>query len=163
MKRNKKQRIVVDKAPWLHVAEYHKVVFDAEGFQYPGEELSKVRWRDIVRVAVGYEIHCIAISDWDFWAIQGSDPDVTYWVYTSTVDAFSQEIHRRFGDPKIPPMGEWVDREFLIRAYTMWPEEEIGRPMYKRTKRHWWSWNSAMVYSEMVQPVSKSLNTEEAR
>jgi len=146
MEQNKKQRVVIGKAPWLDIAEYHKVSFDAGGFQYPGEDLSKVRWDDVKRLAIGYEIHSVAISDWDFWAVQGSDPNVTYWIYTTTVDPFSDEIRRRFGDPNVPPMDKWADRKFLIRAYTIWPEEEIGLPMYNRVKRHWWSWTAGLAY-----------------
>ena len=156
VEQKQKQRVVVGTTPCVGVVNYYQVAFDTSGFQYPGEESSKVLWRRVVRVAVGYEIHPIAIVDWDFIAFQGSGREITYWVYTDFTDAFCAEVRRRFGWPEIPAMEDWADSRFCIRAYTIWPAEEIGRPMYKTVKRHWWSWRARLAYTDMGQDAHAS-------
>src|SRR6185436_17614268 len=99
-----------------------------------------VPWSSVVHVAVGYEIHSIAIADWDFWAFQTIEPGVTYWVYADLwASGFSKEVRRRFTVAEIPPMKEWMDQDFCIRAYVVWPSEDAGQALYATVKRHWWS------------------------
>jgi hypothetical protein len=86
-----------------------------DGFGNKGSSPS-VLWSSITRVAVGYEIHSFAIADWDFWAFQTTDPSVTYWASTNFNDEFSAEVRHRFGIADVPPMKDWVDSEFCIRA-----------------------------------------------
>ena len=132
--------------PWVRVWEYPKPIFDDHGFWAAGDEGSRVAWDRIRRVAAGYEIHSIVIVDWHFWAFQTDDPAITYWVDTDFRDRFSEEVHHRFGDPRIPDIGEWCDSEYCIRSYVIWPPEELGQPMYIPVKRHWWSWSGKLAY-----------------
>jgi hypothetical protein len=138
----------VDKSHWVRVVEYNKVVFDDAGFQYPGENATRVYWHSVLRVAIGYEIHPIVIVDWDFIAFQSEEENVTYWVHAVPGDAFTSEVRRRYGAPDIPPMKDGEDEGFCIRACTIWPPAEIGRPMFKSVKRHWWSWRAYLAYTE---------------
>ena len=151
MRRDNKQPVVVDGSPWVRVVEYNRVVFDEGGFQYPGEDASRVQWRSVLRVAIGYEIHPLVVVDWNFVAFQCADEDITYRVQTEFGDAFTSEVRRRFGTPDIPPMQDWADREFCIRTYTIWPHSEIGRPMFRNVKRHRWSWRSRMAFTKIGQ------------
>ena len=148
----KKENVVIGRSPWVRVIEYKRVVFDDEGFQSPEDETSRVAWHRVRRVAVGYEIHSLVIVDWDFVAFQCEEEDVTYWVQAEPGDAFMSEVRRRFGACDIPAMEDWADSEFCIRAYTIWPLADIGKPMFKTVKRHWWSLRARLSYAEVSQP-----------
>ena len=44
-------------------------------------------------------------------------------------------------------MKDWLDSEMCVRAYTVWPAERFGSPMYDTVKRHRWSWSGKLVYA----------------
>lgn len=129
---------------------YYKIDFDEVGFWPPAEKSYLVKWTDIVRVALCCEIHSIALADWDYWAFQTKDPDVYPWVEINDQvesKAFSHEIYRRYGKPEIPPMKDWVDANYCIRAFVIYPEEDIGKSMYVTKKKHWWSWSGSIYHA----------------
>src|SRR5713101_7184239 len=89
-----------------HLVGYGDIKFDETGFQLPGRESTNVRWDQIVRVALCYEIDPVAVADWDYWAFQTEDPNLLIWVRINDVEQskqFSREVERRFGKIDIPP------------------------------------------------------------
>jgi len=141
-------KVQVDDRPWVRVKTFHQEEYCEHGLRPLGAEAISVPWSKIKRVALGYEIHSIAIEDWDFWAFQTDDPLVTYWVYVDWNSPFSLEVRRRFDVGNVPPMSQWVDQAFNIRAYVVWPAPDFGEPMYVTVKRRWWSWRGALAYSK---------------
>ena len=137
----------------LRVVEYAEVEFDAEGFQYPGDAASRVLWQEVKRLAIGYEIHPVVVLDWEFFAFQCGDSEVSYWVHVLRGDAFWSEIRRRYGMAGVPAMKDWPDSKFCVRTYVIWPVSQIGRPMFRNVKRHWWSWHCHLVYTEIDHEV----------
>ena len=116
----------------------------------PDDPETLVRWDSITRVALGYEIHSWGPVDWDFWAFQTREPETTYWVYVNNIaesDPFNRAVYERFGSPRVPPMKDWADRELCVRAYVVWPEVDMGEPMYITVKRHWWSFSGRLAYA----------------
>ena len=145
----RRQRLKVETSdrPWVRVTTLQDtgISYDEVGFRTEGGVV--IPWSSIVRVALGYEIHPIAIADWDFWAFQTIEPVMTYWVYAHSWESgFSKEVCRRFAIPDIPPMNEWMDRDFGVRAYVVWPFEDAGQALYITVKRHWWSWRGRLAY-----------------
>lgn len=139
------QKIEYSNAPWVRVEQLDKTLTESAGLWRRGNDPIFVGWDEVIRVAVVYEIHPIAIADWDYWAFQTDDLRVTYWVDIGRdMDA---EVRRRFPHTDPPPMGEWADREFDIRAYVVWPPQDVGKPLYSTVKRHWWSWKAALAYA----------------
>lgn len=130
---------------WVRVLSVPESTATDEGFGAAADGGVLVRWASVIRVAIGYEIHPVAIADWDFWAFQTAAPDMTYWVYTDLASPFSALVRRRFGGADVPAMKEWVDRELCVRTYVVWPSDDIGDPLYAPVKRHWWSWNPTGV------------------
>ena len=131
---------------------YLDVDFDEEGFWLPQQRTTLVRWADVVRVASCYEIHSIAIVDWDYWAFQTKDPDFYPWVEINEqteMKGFSQEVYRRYGEPDIPPMKDWADAEYCVRAYVIYPKDEIGKPLYVTKKKRWWSWRGHIYHAQI--------------
>jgi hypothetical protein len=121
---------------------YNDINFDESGFWPRDMPSNKVRWLDITRVAQCYEIHSFAVSDWDYWAFKTHDATFFVWVEINdqtSSKGFSNEVHRRFGSPDIPPMRDWVDSDSLIRTYVIWPQAEMGKSLYFATKKRWWS------------------------
>lgn len=140
--------------PWVRIITMRdsSVTYDEVGFST--EEGLVVPWSSVVRVALGYEIHPIAIADWDFWAFQTTAQGMGFWVYADVWESgFSIEVRRRFAVPDIPPMEEWVDKELCIRAYVVWPFEEVGQGLYVTVKRHWWSWRQRLAYAKQLRSV----------
>ena len=136
---------------WVHVVTLPPDDFTAEGFGRGSDDGSVgVLWSSIVRVAMGYEIHPVAVADWDFWAFQTIDPQISYWVYCDLASAFSEEVRRRFAVGEVPAMQRWSDSKFCIRAYVVWPAEETGEPMYLTVKPHWWSWRGRLTYAKVL-------------
>jgi hypothetical protein len=138
----------ISQRPWVRVVTLPGT-FTAEGFGRTEGNGVVVPWSSVLGVALGYEIHPTAIADWDFWAFQGPDPSVTYWVYEEGAFAFSEEVRRRFSIGEIPAMKEWADREYCIRARVVWPAADVGEPMYVTVKRHWWSWHGRLSYAKV--------------
>lgn len=145
-------KIEVSERPWIRVISVPENSASDGGFGIAADGGCLVRWTDVVRVAIGYEIHSIAIADWDFWAFQTAEPDVTYWIYTDLASPFSAEVRRRFRVADAPPMKDWVDQDFCIRAYVVWPSEDVGGPLYLTVKRHWWSWKGRLSYAMAAIP-----------
>ena len=146
----RRQQVKVDSdRPWIRVIALHDsgVAFDEVGFRTEGG--LAVPWASVLRIAVGYEIHPIAIADWDFWAFQTTEHAKTYWVHADPwANGFSNEVRRRFTVADIPPMKEWIDEDFCIRAYVVWPFEDLGQALYVTVKRHWWSWSQRLAYAK---------------
>jgi len=138
--------------PWISVITLQDSVVKYNEVGFSTESGLVVPWSSVVRVAVGYEIHSIAIADWDFWAFQTIEPGVTYWVYADLwASGFSKEVRRRFTVAEIPPMKEWMDQDFCIRAYVVWPSEDAGQALYATVKRHWWSWHQRLAYAKELR------------
>jgi hypothetical protein len=136
--------------PWVSVTTLPANEQEQDGLRLQGELLASIPWSSILRVAVGYEIHPIAIADWDFWAFQGSDSTQTWWVYDEPKGTlFSKEIERRFPSGDIPARQFWEDQDFCILTFVIWPMQERGIPMYRHVKRHWWSWNYGLAYFKL--------------
>lgn len=128
---------------------YSEIEFDETGFQLPGREATKIRWDQIVRVAMCYEIHPVAVADWDYWAFQTDDPDLIIWVRTNVAEQskrFSREVERRFCKIDVPPMKDWIDSDQNIRTYVIWPKPEIGKSLYLTKKKHKWSLKGHLVH-----------------
>lgn len=123
--------------------------FDETSFYVPGEESPKISWQQIVRVAVCYEIHPVAVADWDYWAFQTNDPNLLLWVRITDTEqskAFSREVGRRFGNVEVPPMKDWVDSDQNVRTYVIWPEADTGNTLYLLKKNHQWSPKGHLVH-----------------
>mgnify|MGYP006989118992 CR=1 FL=1 len=139
--------------PLVRVASISDVSFDDSGFWSTTDRETTIEWRNVIKVAWGYEIHPIAIADWDFWAFQTPDPEITYWVYTDFSSPFSSHVITRFRIVSPPPMNQWNDDDRSIRTYVVWPEESIAQSMYTNVKEHWWSWSRKLAYSQsMIAP-----------
>jgi hypothetical protein len=122
------------------------VTVDDAGFRVDG--VADVGWSDVVGIARGYKTHPIAIAHWDFWAFRTREAKRGYWIRTGNLwtTAFSRAVRRRFPVAEAPPMKHWQDRDFLIRAYVVWPYENLGKPLYVPVKRRWWSWRNHLAY-----------------
>lgn len=128
---------------------YEEIEFDQVGFQRPGRESTKVLWEEIVRVALCYEIHPVAVSDWDYWAFQTRDPNLIIWVRINDAaqsQRFSREVERRFRKVDVPPMKDWIDSDQNVRTYVIWPEADIGKSLYLLKKNHRWSLKGHLVH-----------------
>ena len=150
--RRHQRKVETGGQPWVRIITLQDsgVTYDEVGFSTEGGRV--VPWSSVVRVALGYEIHPIAIADWDFWAFQTTEKGIGFWVYADLcASSFSIEVRRRFAVAKIPPMTEWADKEFGIRAYVVWPFEEVGQALYVTVKRHWWSWRQRLAYPEELR------------
>ena len=145
-------RTEISKRPWVRVVALPESTITNEGFGVAEDGGCLVRWSSVVRVAIGYEIHPIAIADWDFWAFQTAAPDVTYWIYTDLASPFSADIRRRFDIGTVPPMKDWEDRDFCVCACVVWPSRDAGHPLYLTVKRHWWSWNGRLSFAAAPGP-----------
>ena len=135
---------------------YNEIDFDQTGFWPPSLPSNRLSWHDITRVALCYEIHPIALSDWDYWAFQTNDPMLFVWIeinQQTTSKGFTKQVHEKFGSPDIPPMKCWVDSEACIRTYVIWPQEEIGRALYVAKKKHWWSQRAELDYCSLTQEI----------
>jgi len=128
------------------------VTVDDDGFRVDG--VASVAWSDVVRVALGYEIHPVVIADWDFWAFRTTDARCGYWIRTDNLwtTTFSQAVRRRFPIAEAPPMKDWQDRDFCVRAYVAWPPENVGEPLYVTVKHRWWSWRNHLAYIDDGMP-----------
>jgi hypothetical protein len=144
------QKVEISNRPWVRIVLLDAEQWSGEGLCRRGDSSVVLPWSRVLRVAVGYEIHPIAIADWEFWAFQTEEPDVTYWAYAEPNSPFSDEVRRRFGIGDAPPMADWDDREFCVRAYVLWPEQDAGGPMYVTVKRHWWSWTAKLAYANAM-------------
>jgi hypothetical protein len=130
---------------------YNEIGFDETGFQRPGEDESKIRWDQITRVALCYEIHPLAVADWDYWAFQTSDPNLIIWVRISDSmqsKSFSSDVERRFGKVLAPSMKNWADADQTIRTYVIWPKADIGKSLYL-LKKHRWSLKGHLVHRNL--------------
>jgi hypothetical protein len=131
---------------------YSDVDFDQEGFWLPQQRTTLIKWADVVRVAACYEIHPIAVADWDYWAFQTSDPDFYPWVEINKrteAKGFSREIYQRYGEPDIPAMKHWANAEYCILTYVIYPKSGIGKPLYVMKKKHWWAWSSHIYHAQV--------------
>ena len=130
------------------------VTVDDSGFRVEG--VAGVSWSAVVRVAFGYEIHPVAIADWDFWAFRTTDDTRGYWVQTKDLwtTAFSQAVRNRFAITDAPPMRDWQDRNFRIRAYVVWPAANVGEALYVPIRRRRWSWRNRLAYPA-TPPISQ--------
>lgn len=131
------------------IVVYSDTEFDETGFQLPGREATKIRWDRIFRVAMCYEIHPVAVADWDYWAFQTGDPNLIIWVRTNDAEQskqFSKEVERRFGKIDVPPMKDWIDSDQNIRTYVIWPKADIGESLYLTKKKHKWSLKGHLVH-----------------
>jgi len=137
--------------PFVQVQQHRWVRSEDDGFRSPHDDSLFIRWDDIWRIAVGYEIHPIAIIDQDFWAFQTSDPRTTVWIEDHPVSypEFTEVLRNRFSLAEPPPMSQWHDAERCIRTYVVWPEDEIGTPLYAARKPHWLSLTSQLVYANI--------------
>ncbi|HYP26720.1 MAG TPA: hypothetical protein VE262_08385 [Blastocatellia bacterium] len=130
---------------------YPDIEFDQTGFRLPGEESTRILWNDIVRVAICYEIHPVAIADWDYWAFQTRDPNLLVWVEindSTQSGGFSREIENRFGKTDAAPMTGWLDSDQNVRTYVIWPETDLGKSLYSFKKKHKWSLKGRLVHAQ---------------
>ena len=136
----------VGRDPWVTIEACDEGDFDDTGIGKKEQSGYWLQWSDVVRVACAYEIHPVAIADWDFWAFQTRNPAVTYWLYSSMWPAMEHEVRRRYLSCDVPPMASWADREFCVRAYVVWPPSDTGGPLYDTVKRHIWSFSGRLAY-----------------
>jgi len=139
--------IVRSEPAWVRVVQVTDDSFSDDGLALKAGEML-LPWSAVRRVALGYEIHAVALADWDFWAFQGEDPRLTYWVDSAWNSSFSSRIRKRFEVAEVPPMKDWHGAKFCIRTYVVWPKQDVGRPLYLTIKKHWWSWRGRLAYSE---------------
>jgi hypothetical protein len=132
----------------LNIKEYYKVNFNDCGFYAPSHEESLVEWKNISRIALVFKIDDVALECSYFWAFQSNDPLNTFWVHIKNFpDDFSQEIKKRYGEPKIPHESQWNNIGDKIKSYVIWPLDELGKSMYSGAKKHWWTLGTRIVYS----------------
>ncbi len=134
--------------PLVRVASFNNVAFDDSGFWSTADRETKIEWHNVTKIGWGYELHPIAIADWDFWAFQTPDPESTYWVYTDFDSPFSSRVIKRYNIGSPPPMNQWNDQDRCIRTFVVWPQESISQSMYITVKKHCWSWAGKLAYAQ---------------
>jgi hypothetical protein len=136
------------------------VAFGADGFRGPGSESKLIRWSDVEQVALIYEIHPIAIADWDCVAFRLSGEQLSVWVALEKNESFIAEVERRFAPLAAPAMKDWVDEPRCIRTYSVWPGDRLGEPLYVSRRIHWWSWEKSLAFekraNQPLQPTAPS-------
>ena len=96
-----------------------------------------------------YEIHPVAVADWDYWAFQTYNPNLIIWVVISDAEQskqFSKEVEHRFGPTDVPPMKDWIDNDQNTRTYIIWPKADIGKSLYLTKGKHTWSLKGHLVH-----------------
>ena len=100
-----------------------------------------ILWKDVVRVAYANQVFPDELWFENFRAFQTNDPEILISVEAESISGmrFSDEIRRRYNVTSIPAPKDWTDNEFLIKTYVVYPEADFGKPLYKWTKKHWYS------------------------
>lgn len=127
-----------DKSFWT----IDRVRVDGYGVHALDEGVPSIRWSDVRRVALGYEIHPFVTADFEFWAFQLNDPLTLYRVTTTLDDELTAEVYRRFRTGEIPPRKRWPHFGRALATCVIWPAADAGKSLYEKRKRHWWSWSS---------------------
>lgn len=121
------------------------VEFDEKGFRSRDSGNKWILWNEIEQVAVLYEIHPIAIVDWDCIAFRLTQTHLSVWVAIDKSKPFMEEIARRFAPHNTPAMKDWKDERMCIRTYTIWPLKRVGEPLYINRRMRWWSWKKSLA------------------
>ena len=124
------------------------VSFGANGFRAPSSNSELILWSDVDQVALLYEIHPIAIADWDCVAFRLRGEQLSVWVALEKNELFIAEVERRFAPLAAPAMKDWVDEARCIRTYSVWPVDRIGEPLYISRRIHWWSWEKSLAFKK---------------
>ncbi|MFZ2492583.1 MAG: hypothetical protein WA208_13980 [Thermoanaerobaculia bacterium] len=126
---------------------YESVRIDPVGIHPLEGGLPSIRWAEVRRVALGFEIHPFVTADFYFWAFQLGDPHTMVRVVTTREDELSAEVRRRYGAPDIPPIRKWPDVGRDVVTWVIWPAGDLGKSLYTRRKKHWWSWSSKTYHA----------------
>jgi len=117
-----------------------------DGFRAAAGACEWVRWSDVEQVALLYEIHPIAIADWDCIAFRLGQDQSSVWVPLEKNEVFIAEVERRFAPLDVPAMKDWKDDPMCIRTYSIWPTHRLGEPLYINRRIHWWSWKKSLAF-----------------
>ena len=126
---------------------YDSVEFNDNDF-YCSYLTRKIPWKSIIRVAFEREIFPQEFWFEDFWAFQTNDSQFLLSVKTESISGmqFSDEIRRRYDVPSKLNLENWTDTKFLIKTFVVYPKTDYGKPLYKWTKKHWYSLNYKMEF-----------------
>ena len=124
------------------------VEFNEEGFRAKDSGDKWIPWHEVEQVAILYEIHPIAIADWDWVAFRLKRAHQSVWVTVEKNESFVEEIARRFAPCCAPAMKDWKDDPMCIRTYTIWPEHRVGEPLYVNRRRRWWSPRKLLAFEK---------------
>ncbi len=137
------------------------VEWDEKGFRVRYSTEDVIRWSDVVQIAVVYEIHPIAIIDWDYVAFRLKAAELSVWVEIKKDDPFIAEIERRFAPITTPRMADWKDEDRCMRSYSIWPKERVGEPLYINRRISRWSWKKSLALkkwaNQALEPTTTSV------
>lgn len=97
------------------------VQVDDDGLQQEGDPQSRVRWSNVLRIALVFVPDVWADEDY-FWAIQSEGSLV---LLPMPHPVFESVLRTRFSAPQVPAPARWADQE-EPRSYVLWPPTEIG-------------------------------------
>src|SRR5215204_2742260 len=128
---------------------YEEIEFDERDFWCPWLT-TKIPWKQISRLAYGFEVDQRALESWNFWGFQTNDPDFLLSVNIGSISTMrcDDEIRRRFGNPSIPPIKNWIENNEDSKTYVIYPEADIGKSLYQITQKHWYSLNAELYFAQ---------------